>query len=153
MYSDEYADNYAPNHHRVLSSKGVANVLQRYATLVFDQVSTRVNELDGASTPLVKLLIVPAYVSAAKAFFGEGFPAAETYDDFATFNDSFHLIVGGIPNFFVKKQRVAWKRVVDVIEVHLGNLRKSGEKIPELVDITFESGEREGWVSLSDCIS
>ena len=139
-------ETYYPAHHRVLAPKSIGAILERYAKHTFNQLSTKMFDLNGASTPLITLIIMPAYVSAATAFFGENFPAAKTYEDFATFTDSFHIMVADFPHFLTAGPRKRWDNVIGVFEQYLQDLRKSGD-FPELVDMTIGIGDHAGWVS------
>ncbi|THH27197.1 hypothetical protein EUX98_g6991 [Antrodiella citrinella] len=144
IQSSDVIENYYPAHHRVLAPKSISPILDRYAAHTYSQLSARVSALDGASAPLKSLVIMPAYVAASKAFFGEKLPAAGTYKDFEKFNDAFHIMAAELPKFVTSGARKAWEGVTKTFETYIHDVRKSGD-MSELVDSTLGVGDRAGW--------
>ncbi|TCD68673.1 Cholesterol 7-alpha-monooxygenase [Steccherinum ochraceum] len=140
----QMTEDYYPAHHRVNAPKNIGSILTRYATYTFRHLRAKSLNFDGASGSLNSLMIMPAYVSAAHAFFSERFPAEKTYADFAKFNDAFHVIAAGLPKFMTAEPRKAWERVADVIEVYVKDEREKGE-MTELVEATLNVGDSAGW--------
>jgi cholesterol 7alpha-monooxygenase len=58
---------------------------------------------DGTQTPLTEFLFPISYEAAAYAYFGSSFPAKQSYDPFVKFDDSFTLMLAGLPKFLFKK--------------------------------------------------
>lgn len=139
---------YYPAHHRVLSPKGISGILARYAQHTFEELSSQVKVFEGGSGPLTTLVIMPAYVAASNAFWGDKFPAEETYGDFAKFNDAFHILVAKLPRVVTAGARESWERVTDAFETYIKDIRKIGG-YTEMIEATLEMGTRAGWVSVT----
>ena len=95
---------------------------------------------------MTTLVIMPAYVAASNAFWGDKFPAEETYGDFAKFNDAFHILVAKLPRIVTAGARESWERVTDAFETYIKDIRKVGG-YTEMIEATLEMGTRAGWVS------
>ncbi|KAH8101770.1 cytochrome P450 [Cristinia sonorae] len=143
--SSELSEIYFPAHHRILAPTNIGPILHRYAGHISQQLSTKISETEGASTPLIDLVIMPAYVAAAKAFFGERFPATRSYPPFFKFNDAFHLLVANLPRFITAGPREAWSQgVIQLFESYIRDVREAGE-YTELINATLSIGDSLGW--------
>lgn len=143
VMSPNITSQYYPDHHRLLAPKNIGPILDLYSRYAFEDLSSRIQSLNGSSTPLFQLLIPPAYSAASAAFFGREFPAGDAYEDFATFNDAFHLIGAGVPRWMLPTPYKAWDRVISRFEAYLGTLKdKNPEDLPELVRLTMETSAR-----------
>jgi len=141
--SSNITEQYYPDHHRLLSPKNIGPILDRYAQYAFGDLNERIHSLNGSTVPLFELLIPPAYSAASSAFFGCDFPAKETYDDFATFNDAFHLLSAGVPRWMLPTPHRAWDNVITAFEDYLKGLKdKNPDDLTELVRLNMETSAR-----------
>jgi hypothetical protein len=119
-YSDAMVGSF-DGFHKMLSPKEIPVLVEGYIGLmrdIFHDFQTRLPK-DGRKSGLKEFILPQAYDAAARTFYGKTFPALSTFADFQTFDDMFALYVADAPNFVVRKGRVAWDNIVNVIGKHL----------------------------------
>lgn len=102
MNSDVTSKILHPTQHKYLSSAGVAPVLESYSTTVWESLEKEGSRFKGVSTPLLDFVLPVVYQASAYAFFGRSCPAVESYKPFQDYDRTFHLVIAGVPRFFLR---------------------------------------------------
>ena len=127
-FSQEILDDYYPSHQHFLSSKSIVPVWRTYVTHAYQELSRTITTASGALLPSKLFLIPAAYNAAAKAFFGDAFPADKTYRDFEAFNNVLHIVAPGFPRFFLAGSYHRWNRVITIMKDYVANLRREKKR-------------------------
>ncbi|KAI0655212.1 cytochrome P450 [Cubamyces menziesii] len=139
-------ETYMPALHHSLLPGSLQPMISAYISSAHDGIRSTVANMDGASVPLLSLIIPPAYHAACRAAFGPGFPAEESYPLFKAFDDSFHLLATNIPRIFLSKPLKAWDKLVDLIEAYIGSLGDDLEEAGHFVKVAIR-GREAGWTN------
>ena len=103
MKSDITSEILHPTQHKYLSSTGIIPVVESYTTAVWELLGREGSKVEGVSTPLLDFALPMIYQASAYAFFGRSCPAVESYQPFRDFDETFHLVLAGVPRLFLRK--------------------------------------------------
>ncbi|GAA98184.1 uncharacterized protein L969DRAFT_46499 [Mixia osmundae IAM 14324] len=109
---------YYPLHSKLMSQANLPNLVDALVRDLRTSLLAKANELPsgGQEIDLVSFVFNVAYDSTAMAIFGPGLDARAIQQDFLTFDDSFPLLVAGIPIWCLPKINRARKRLLNVFE-------------------------------------
>ena len=91
-----------PTGHKLLSSKHVQPVVDKYIALTHQYLEERADNYNGLNIPLRDFIVPLAFDASAHAFFGKTCPVDDLIKWFGPFDESFHLLAAGIPKIFVQ---------------------------------------------------
>lgn len=148
-YSEQLTESFFPAHHRALTPGNIRGLLSSYARHTHDELSIRLNKLDGLSqgTPLASIISPAAYCAAGKALYGASYPAAQTMERFVKFDSVFHMIAGGLPLWLIPSAQKGWEDVITAGAKHLENLRSSKEPLTDFMELLLGEGDKHEWAS------
>ncbi|KAF9646393.1 cytochrome P450 [Thelephora ganbajun] len=92
-----------PAQHKYLSPTGIIPIIESYTTAVWDLLEREGSSFEDVSTPLRNFILPVLYQASAYAFFGRSYPVVESYEPFNDFDRTFHLLLAGVPRFFLRK--------------------------------------------------
>ena len=139
-------DTYMPELHRVLLPSNLKAMTSLYLTSAHDSLLSMIASMNGASGPLKTFVIPPSYRAACHAGFGPNFPAEQSYPLFKTFDDNFHLLVAGLPNFYLSKTKKAWHDLVNLVEAYVVKADRAGDDLSPYLTVALDAHRRGEWV-------
>lgn len=133
-----------PASHKLLTQKYVQPTVDKYIALTYQHLEERTNQYNGLKV-LLRDFIVPLTLEASiRAFFGKDCPIDDLFKPFKLFDDSFHLLLAGIPKMFMKGPVKALDEMTTMIEERYlmkpGALDDASEMVKAYDDITKDSG-------------
>ena len=109
-------ETFLPMNHRLLSPKYVQPVIDKYIALTYQHLEERATKYNGLKTPLRDFVVPLTFEAAGHTFLGKDCPVSDLYEPFKQFDDSFHLLVAGVPKMFMKGPVNALNKLTTIIE-------------------------------------
>lgn len=109
-------EHFFPMSHKLLSPKFVQPVVDRFIALTYDHLEERANQYNGLNTALRDFIVPLTFQASGHAFFGQHCPVDDLFEPFKLFDNSFHLILAGVPKMFLKAPVAALENLAKIIE-------------------------------------
>ena len=103
MKSDITSKILHPAQHKYLSPTDIVPIMKSYTPAVWDLLKEEGSKLEGISTPLHDFVLPVLYQASAYAFFGRSCPVVESFEPFHDSDGPFHLLLAGVPRYFLGK--------------------------------------------------
>ena len=133
-----------PMNHKLLSPAYVQPIVDKYIVLTYQYLEERANQYNGLNVALRDFIVPLTFDASGHAFFGKDCPVHDLFKPFKLFDDSFHLLLAGVPRMFVKGPVNALDELTTIIEERYlskpGALDDAFDVIKEYERMIKESG-------------
>lgn len=105
-----------PTGHKLLSPKYVQPAVDKFIALTYQYLEERANQYDGLNIALRDFIVPLTFDGSGHAFFGKDCPVHDLFEPFKLFDDSFHLLLAGVPKMFMKGPVSALDELTTIVE-------------------------------------
>jgi len=109
-------EHFFPMSHKLLSPKFIQPVVDKYTALTYNHLEERASRYNGLNVPLRDFIVPLMFQASGHAFFGQHCPVDDLLKPFRLFDDSFHLILAGVPKMFLKAPVTALENLATIVE-------------------------------------
>ena len=105
-----------PINHKLLSPKYVQPIVDKYTALTYQHLKERANLYNGMNVALRDFIVPLTFDASGHAFFGKDCPIHDLFGPFSLFDNSFHLLLAGVPKIFMKGPVNALDELATILE-------------------------------------
>ena len=138
-----------PTGHKLLSSKHVQPIVDKYIALLYGYLDERANQYDGLNIALRDFIVPLTFDASAHAFFGKDCPISDLLKPFRLFDNNFHLLLAGIPKMFMKGPVKALDDLVSIVVERYLSKPGALDDASELIKAYHRIIKDDGFVSRS----
>lgn len=146
-YAPMMQETMFPTSHKLLSPKYVQPVVDKYIALTYQNLEERANQYNGLNTALRDFIVPLTFDASARAFFGKECPVGDLLKPFRLFDNNFHLLLAGIPKFFMKGPVKALDELATIVDERYLSKPDALDDASEMVKAYDRITKDDGFVS------
>ena len=109
-------ETFFPMNQKLLSPKYVQPIVDKFIALTYQNLEERANKYDGLNIALREFIVPLTFDASGHAFFGKDCPVDDLFEPFKLFDNSFHLLLAGIPKIFMRGPANALDQLATILE-------------------------------------